>query len=183
MAQSQQSLWEARLRGDNQVLNCSKNSTAMKTLASLALLLILTACQTTPIIDLDAEANALLEVDRAFAALSNETNPKTAFAAYMAPDGMMLPRSSDGAIEGYDSVIAVFGEDGDPGYQLLWQPQFAEVAEAGDMGWTWGQYQVVVNGENVDTGKYINVWKKQADGSWKVRVDMGNQRPQDENGG
>ncbi len=149
----------------------------MKLSAALAALFLLIACQATTPIDLQAETRSLMSADEAFAALSAETNPKTAFAAYMAPDGMMLPRSSEGAIEGYESVIAVFGEDGDPGYTLLWQPQFAEVANSGDMGWTWGQYQVVIDGQVVDTGKYVNVWKKQPDGSWKVRMDIGNQRP------
>jgi len=135
------------------------------------------ACQTMPAFDIDAETQALMEADQAFAALSAETNPKKAFSAYMAPDGMMLPRASAGAIVGYESVIAVFGEDGDPGYTLLWQPQFAEVANSGDMGWTWGQYQIVVDGEAANTGKYVNIWQKQPDGSWKVRVDIGNQRP------
>jgi ketosteroid isomerase-like protein len=51
------------------------------------------------------------------------------------------------------------------------------VAESGDMGWTWEKYQVVVDAETVSSGKYVNVWKKQADGSWKVRVDIGNQKP------
>lgn len=149
----------------------------MKLSAALAVLFLLIACQATTPIDLQAETRSLMSADEAFAVLSAETNPKTAFAAYMAPDGMMLPRSSEGAIEGYESVIAVFGEDGDPGYKLLWQPQFAEVANSGDMGWTWGQYQVVIDGQDVDTGKYVNVWKKQPDGSWKVRMDIGNQRP------
>jgi ketosteroid isomerase-like protein len=27
------------------------------------------------------------------------------------------------------------------------------------------------------TGKYLNVWKKQPDGSWKVLVDIGNEDP------
>lgn len=138
---------------------------------------VLTACQREPGIDIAAETEALMTADVAFAALSESTTPKQAFAAYMAPDGMMLPRGSEGAIEGHDNVIAVFGPDGDPGYQLLWQPQFAEVATAGDMGWTWGQYQVVAGGVQTASGKYVNVWKKQPDGSWKVRVDVGNQRP------
>jgi ketosteroid isomerase-like protein len=149
----------------------------MRARPALPLLLILTACQSAPpLFDADAAARVLFETDRAFARLSDRTDPGTAFAAYMAPDGMMLPRSSEGAVEGYDAVMDVFG-DGDPGYRLLWQPRMAEVAAAGDMGWTWGQYQVVVDGETVSTGKYVNVWKKQADGSWKVRVDMGNQHP------
>ncbi|MBT8061424.1 MAG: nuclear transport factor 2 family protein [Xanthomonadales bacterium] len=137
----------------------------------------LSACQPTAGIDVAAEAEALMAADIAFASLSETTTPKQAFAAYMAPDGMLLPRGSEGAIQGLENIMTLFGPDGDPGYQLLWQPQFAEVAQAGDMGWTWGQYQVVVEGETENTGKYVNVWKKQPDGSWKVRVDVGNQRP------
>ena len=117
---------------------------------SLAALFLLIACQTTTPIDLEAETRSLMSADEAFAALSEETTAKNAFANYMAPDAIMLPRSSDGAIEGYESVIAVFGDKADPGYQLLWQPQFAEVASSGDMGWTWGQYQVVIDGHDVD---------------------------------
>jgi ketosteroid isomerase-like protein len=45
------------------------------------------------------------------------------------------------------------------------------------MGWTWGQYQVLAEGETISTGKYLNVWTRQADGRWKVRADIGNQRP------
>ena len=63
---------------------------------------------------------------------------------------------------------------------MLWQPQVGEVAASGDGGWSGGQYQVVVDGENTDTGKYLNIWKKQPDGTWKVRLDIGNQRPKPE---
>jgi ketosteroid isomerase-like protein len=89
----------------------------------------------------------------------------------------MLPRGSVGAVEGLEQVLAALGEGDDPGYRLLWQPQFAEAAAAGDMGWTWGQYQVLAEGETISTGKYLNVWTRQADGRWKVRADIGNQRP------
>ncbi|NND43705.1 MAG: nuclear transport factor 2 family protein [Xanthomonadales bacterium] len=152
----------------------------MKRAAATTALLTLTACASAPTIDLDAEAETLLEADRAFAELSLVSNPKAAFAAYMAPNGMMLPRASQGAIEGLENVVAAFGVEPDPGYELHWQPQFAEVAAAGDLGWTWGQYQVVVDGVQVSTGKYLNVWRRQEDGHWKVRVDIGNQRPADD---
>ena len=147
---------------------------------ALSVLLLLTACQVTPVIDLDEEIQAILEADRAFAALSEATTAKNAFANYLAPDASMFPASSEGAIDGYERSIALFGADGDPGYQLLWQPQYGEVAKAGDLGWTWGKWQRVVDGKIADSGKYVNVWKKQADGSWKVRVDVGNQRPETE---
>lgn len=139
---------------------------------------VLTACQGHPVIDTEAEAETLIAADRAFAELSEMSNPKAAFAAYMAPNGLMLPRASQGAIEGLENVVAAFGTEPDPGYDLLWQPQYAEVAAAGDMGWTWGQYQVLVDGVEISSGKYVNVWQKQADGTWKVRADIGNQRPE-----
>lgn len=152
------------------------------TWAAPYLAMLLTACQSPPVIDGEAEAAALMAVDRAFAELSALSNPKAAFATYMAPNGMMLPRASAGAIEGLENVLAAFGTEPDPGYDLLWQPQYAEVAAAGDMGWTWGQYQVLVDGVEMSSGKYVNVWQKQADGSWRVRADIGNQRPESGSG-
>lgn len=155
----------------------------MKTTSSTLICLVaLSACAPVPEIDIAAETRALMDADVAFAELSGSSTPKQAFATYMAPDGMMLPRGSQGAVEGTENIADLFGPDGDPGYQLLWQPQFAEVAAAADMGWTWGQYQVVVDGVETSSGKYVNVWKKQPDGTWKVRVDVGNQRPAKQDG-
>ena len=44
-----------------------------------------------------------------------------------------------------------------------------------DMGFTWGHYDgrsVDKNGQAVVTsGRYITMWKKLSDGSWKVAMD------------
>jgi ketosteroid isomerase-like protein len=51
------------------------------------------------------------------------------------------------------------------------------VAVSGDLGVTSGPYQITMmeNGKKVDDkGKYVTVWKKQADGSWKVVRDIFN---------
>jgi ketosteroid isomerase-like protein len=117
---------------------------------------------------------ALLQADRDFARLSEELDPKRAFAAYLAPNVILLSRAGS-PVEGYDNALASFGEE--PGFALLWQPQLAEVAASGEMGWTWGTYQVIVDGRQVSSGKYVNIWALQADGSWKVRMDMGSQDP------
>jgi ketosteroid isomerase-like protein len=65
-----------------------------------------------------------------------------------------------------------------PGVELTWQPASAEVASSGDMGYTFGTYELKFDGPDgqpvVDNGKYLTVWKRQADGSWKVAVDMFN---------
>jgi len=119
----------------------------------------------------------LLQADIEFARLSEHSDPKQAFAAYLAPNVLMIPRAGS-PVEGYASAMAGFGEQ--PGYALHWQPQLAEVAESGEMGWTWGTYQVLVEGKQVSSGKYVNIWTRQPDGAWKVRMDMGNQEPAQE---
>ena len=139
-------------------------------------LLILTACEVDiRSHDIDTMADELLQADRDFATLSQNTDPKQAFANYLAPNAIMIPRAGD-PIDGYEAAMASFGEEA--GFDLHWQPQFAEVAASGDMGWTWGHYQLLVEGEQLYSGKYINIWTRQPDGSWQVRLDMGNQEPE-----
>jgi ketosteroid isomerase-like protein len=139
-------------------------------------LLLITACEVA-IEHQDAQplADELLAADKAFADLSQRTDPKQAFAAYLAPNAIMIPRAGD-PITGFDRAIASFGDT--PGFELLWQPQQAEVASSGDMGWTWGRYQVLVDGTQVSNGKYVNIWVRPEGGEWKVRLDMGNQEPE-----
>ena len=51
------------------------------------------------------------------------------------------------------------------------------VSVSGDLGVTAGPYQLTMmdNGKKVeDKGKYVTVWKKQSDGSWKVVRDIFN---------
>jgi ketosteroid isomerase-like protein len=63
-------------------------------------------------------------------------------------------------------------------YELTWQPNRVGVAQSGDLGYTSGTYDFSfkdASGKIVsDKGKYLMVWKKQADGEWKVLLDMNN---------
>jgi ketosteroid isomerase-like protein len=60
-----------------------------------------------------------------------------------------------------------------PGFSLEFGPTKAEVAGSGDVGYTAGTYQISMNG-SAEKGKYVAVWKKQADGQWKVMEDIFN---------
>jgi ketosteroid isomerase-like protein len=61
-----------------------------------------------------------------------------------------------------------------------WAPMFGDVSDAGDLGYTTGP---VLYTDLVDTSKpprhaiYFSVWQKQADGTWKVVVDLGVDTP------
>ena len=63
-----------------------------------------------------------------------------------------------------------------PGYSVKWKPDKVEVARSGDIGYVIGSYELTVNDSNgvptIDKGKYVEIWKKQTDGSWKVAVEM-----------
>jgi ketosteroid isomerase-like protein len=65
-----------------------------------------------------------------------------------------------------------------PDFKLVWQQVKVGIARSGDLGYTSGTYIWSfrdTSGKPVsDKGKYLTVWKKQADGSWKVLFDMFN---------
>lgn len=66
-------------------------------------------------------------------------------------------------------------------YQLTWTPTDAMMGPSGDMGYTWGHYEgrsKDANGNPVLTsGRYITMWRREPDGSWKVVLDAGANEP------
>jgi uncharacterized protein (TIGR02246 family) len=61
---------------------------------------------------------------------------------------------------------------------LSFATTFVEVARSGDIAYEYGTYDLVTEvkkGKPTDEkGKYVTVWKKQPDGSWKVVADIDN---------
>jgi len=55
---------------------------------------------------------------------------------------------------------------------ISWKTTHVEMAKSGDMGYLIGTYAMTMKDGTKDTGKYCEVWKKQADGKWKVTADM-----------
>jgi ketosteroid isomerase-like protein len=133
---------------------------------------------TSPKIDLKAERQSLWEADIAFAAASREQGAARAFYEYLAPDALSLPMG-ELPVRGRDAIrvqilTTMRGS-------LSWTPEYAEVSQSADLGYTWGTYvfHSEADEERSQTlfGKYLTVWKKQSDGSWKVIVDTGNESP------
>ena len=63
-------------------------------------------------------------------------------------------------------------------FSLNWKPTKIEVAKGGDIAYSIGTYHLMFTAKDgnmvMDDGKYASVWKKQADGSWKMAVDIFN---------
>jgi len=68
-----------------------------------------------------------------------------------------------------------------PDLELKWQPQLVRVSRSRDLGYTAGYWQLFdrtkPNTPAIATGKYMTVWQKQKDKSWKAVADIGNQDP------
>lgn len=101
------------------------------------------------------------------------------FASWFAEDGVVL---GNGAAPVVGKVaIAQSANWSAAQYQLTWTPTGAWMNASGDTGYTWGQYDGQskdANGNPVNTsGRYITVWGKQGDGSWKVELEASANMP------
>ena len=99
-------------------------------------------------------------------------------AMFCTADGSVLAPNAPIAT-GHEAIKKLFsGFFALPDLKISWQPLRAEVSKSGDMGYTSGAYQMTFNDSSgrqvTDKGKYVTVWKKQADGSWKVLLDVFN---------
>jgi len=65
-----------------------------------------------------------------------------------------------------------------PDFSLSFETARVEVSRAGDLAYTCGTNKVTLvdpNGKRMkDSGKYLTVYRKQSDGTWKVVADTGN---------
>jgi ketosteroid isomerase-like protein len=63
-----------------------------------------------------------------------------------------------------------------PGLNLSWEPSKVEVARSGDLAYTQGTYRMAFPDPHgkptTDQGKTLEIWRKQADGTWKCVADM-----------
>jgi len=124
----------------------------------------------TPRANVEQERNALLQRDREW---SQTTTDPDKFAAYFGSDGAMYAPGMP-LMTGQDAIKKVYaGMSSSPGFTLRWSPNQADIGAAGDLGYTTGTYELAMGGGN-EKGKYITVWKKQSDGSWKVARDIFN---------
>jgi ketosteroid isomerase-like protein len=152
----------------------------MRYLWSIVVLAIAFACTSAqapaPNIDIDAERASLIEADEDWnAAYGAADDPMEAFVARIEDDGVLLAPDAPLA-KGHEAIRAVLAPLADA--EIHWKPTTAEVAASADLGHTIGTYEMTMKGPDGNLvrieGKYLTVWRKQADGSWKVAADTFN---------
>ena len=91
---------------------------------------------------------------------------------YYAADAIVLPPNRP-AIQGHAAIVDYLRSFP----TLTITPTTVDVQGVGDLAYIYGKYHVEMEtpaGPAVDDGKYIEIWKRQADGGWKVVYDISN---------
>jgi ketosteroid isomerase-like protein len=119
-----------------------------------------------------ADTAQLISADSTFAAMSVSQGAKPAFVAFAADDAIAFGGGPQ-INRGRAAIGAAF--DAFPsGAVLAWRPVGAAIAESGDLGCTVGEATIESLGQY---SKYLTIWKRQRDGSWRFVADGGNARP------
>ena len=127
------------------------------------------SCHLTP-----TEAPAsLAAAESAFALRSVRDGMRAAFLATFAEEGVML-RSA------WVNSNAYLRARPDPPIVLDWRPVYVEVAASGELGLSTGPWKLTSKSEPDAApafGQYVSIWKRSAEGTWQVVVDLGISHP------
>lgn len=140
----------------------------------MAIVVSVAACQTPALAGLsDADKSALRQNDQLFATSANAKNFAAAAALYLDDASLLLPNSP--AVQGKQQ-IQKWMTDNPPISDFAVEP--VDIDGRGDVAYVRGNYSLTMTppgGAAVhDRGKFIEIWRKQPDGSWKIRWDIFN---------
>jgi ketosteroid isomerase-like protein len=91
--------------------------------------------------------------------------------SFYGDDAIVLPPNQP-AVTSKDGIRNLWKGFLDSLTDISWKTTRVEMARSGEMGYLIGTYALTMKDGTKDTGKYCEVWRKQADGKWKVAADM-----------
>ncbi|WP_421825699.1 YybH family protein [Larkinella sp.] len=118
---------------------------------------------------------ALLAFDTQFVKVLEKSGAAATYKQYLAPQARLYRMNQQPYVErtAIDSLLK-------QPVTLGFLPLNASVAESGDLGYVYGNSQVMatVAGKAVkQMGNYLRVWKKDSQGQWKIVLDLINLEP------
>jgi ketosteroid isomerase-like protein len=153
----------------------------MKTLVPLALLVSLVACTQAPAPAADtraADTAAIRETEEAWKA-AWATKIADNITPYWAEDATVMAPGMP-TVKGAAAIRTVIGElVSDANFALTLQTVIVDASRGGDFGYTQGTYAVTATDPATkkavtEKGKYLTLYEKQPDGSWKSVQDIWN---------
>ncbi len=133
-----------------------------------------------PAVSTEGVGGRLAAADLAFARLAGQRGAAEAFYAFAAPDAATF--SGGGPLNrGPAQIREALKEAPGESSSWSWYPVVAAASAAGDLGFTVGQ--AVIRGKSTDGtestfySKYLTLWRRENDGSYRFISDGGNARP------
>lgn len=118
-------------------------------------------------------AQVIVDNEIAFQKSVVERGHREGFLAWLAASAVVFqPRPTP--------ARALYESQPDNGARLRWAPDLAMLSGDGDFGWAtgpWMLWQKSTSERAGATGHYLTVWRKQADGAWRVLLDGGTPYP------
>ncbi len=115
----------------------------------------------------------IADTEKEFADMARDVGIKEAFTAFA--DEHAVINHGNTIISGRDSISLFYSERLQGNVKLEWSPDFVDVSNSGDLGYTWGKYTFTsfdsLGNASESKGIFHTVWKKQKDGSWKYVWD------------
>jgi uncharacterized protein (TIGR02246 family) len=125
-----------------------------------------------------ADVQAIKDVEAAWVK-DAATKDAAKWASYFTDDGAGLYPGAPTVIGKEALKAAMTPMLADPNFALTFASTHAEASKGGDMVYSYGTYSMTMTNPKTkkpmtDKGKYLTVYTKQADGSWKVVADTFN---------
>jgi ketosteroid isomerase-like protein len=140
----------------------------------LFLLSVSTACQTQATSTQAADEAALRKLDDEWSKAAGSRDVEKTTSYYSDDAVVMLPNIP--TLTGKEPIRTLWKSMLDSDFSGGWKSTKVEVARSGDLAYVSGNYEFNEKDDGgkpiTDKGKYLEIWKKQADGSWKCVADM-----------
>src|SRR4051812_36955827 len=120
-----------------------------------------------------AAARTIVENEGKFYQTGQDHGTKAAFLQFLAEDSIVF---HPGPVNGRQE----WSKRPEKGIWIKWHPVFAAMSRSADLGFTTGPAEWRKEKEDEKPfgySRFISIWKKQKDGSWKVALDVGSEVP------
>ncbi|NIM14832.1 MAG: DUF4440 domain-containing protein [Candidatus Aminicenantes bacterium] len=129
-------------------------------------------------LDLEKEKKILLEMDHEISTVSSKNGILKAFFPFLTDQSVLFPANGHPVVGKKAcgkriNQVDMSSREG----KLKWEPMFADVSAAGDLGYTHGRFERPITdpkgNKKTIPGYYGTIWEKDANGKWNVVVSQG----------
>jgi ketosteroid isomerase-like protein len=146
-------------------------------ISALTILAVFTPTSAPVVASQETDVNSLRAAQQAAIEAFASKNPDRMVSAYSADATLMFPNSP--ILQGENLRAAIKALAADPNFSIRFTTDKAEVAKSGELGYTRGTYTMTMSDPSTkkplrEKGKYVTIYARQGDGSWKMIEDIDN---------